>query len=154
MSEQEQHVQTLLALGSDKTEKEIRELLQKHNWNLDAAAGALFDVSTSTAEPSWGQPADPLNSWANESTQQQSETKWDADWSTSSQAGESSRGRSMDRGNSSTVGALNLVGADKSTRESLDGCCKVASDKMIHRLTERGRGYERSNRSYKDRRER
>ncbi|KZS96793.1 hypothetical protein SISNIDRAFT_482586 [Sistotremastrum niveocremeum HHB9708] len=45
MADQEELVQQLFSLGTGKSLAQIRDLLQKHNWNPDAAAGALFDPS-------------------------------------------------------------------------------------------------------------
>lgn len=41
--EKTDRVNILLALGSEQTEAQIRALLQRHDWDIDAAAIAIFD---------------------------------------------------------------------------------------------------------------
>jgi hypothetical protein len=55
--DRELHIHTLLSLGSGKPEKEIRDLLEHHNWNPDAAAGALFDIHVQSSASTRREPA-------------------------------------------------------------------------------------------------
>jgi hypothetical protein len=116
MTDREQHIESLLNLGSGKSRAEIQELLEKHNWNPDAAAGALFDTSASTSEPAgWDANANTESGWSG-GTWDDGKDGYHNDWSKPF-GGEPSRGRSMDRGKNSTVGALNHDGLDSQKRE-------------------------------------
>jgi hypothetical protein len=106
-TEEVELVQQLYALGSGKSESEIRELLEKHNWNPDAAAGALFDTSSQPEEQSFpSQPEQTGHGWS----QDGSWPTLQGDDATSSWAAAEleyppERGRSMERGR--LTGALN-----------------------------------------------
>jgi hypothetical protein len=52
--EKQQRIDFLLALGSEQTEPQIRALLQRHDWNVDAAAGAIFDPPPAEEHASMG----------------------------------------------------------------------------------------------------